>query len=167
LAGHHRAKLRTLSGLRDLPAFVGCCRASQHTLEEVLDAMRAARVPAGPILRPIDLLSEPQFVERGMFQRAAPPRPRVQRTAVAAGGGDAASERGGAADADQAASASTAAARNEELVMPAILPVMQGTPGATRWAGASLGHHTEEVLAGELGLGDDDIRRLRSLEVIA
>lgn len=49
----------------------------------------------------------------------------------------------------------------EEVVMPAILPVLSGTPGATRWAGPELGEHTEEVLRGELGLGDSELQQLR------
>ncbi|KAL4419798.1 hypothetical protein ABPG75_006896 [Micractinium tetrahymenae] len=53
-----------------------------------------------------------------------------------------------------------------EITMPAMLPVMHGTPGATRWAGPDLGEHTEEVLRGELGLGDAEIRRLRECGAI-
>ena len=45
-------------------------RAGKHTLEEVLAAMKAARVPAGPILSTMDLLEEPQFVQRRVAGRA-------------------------------------------------------------------------------------------------
>lgn len=31
------------------------------------------------------------------------------------------------------------------VTMPALLPVLSGTPGATRWAGPELGEHTEQV----------------------
>ncbi|PSC70037.1 carnitine dehydratase [Micractinium conductrix] len=47
------------------------------------------------------------------------------------------------------------------ISMPAMLPVLEGTPGATRWAGPELGEHTEEVLRSELGLGDAEVQRLR------
>lgn len=43
--------------------------AKQHTLAEVLAAMQAARVPAGPILSTAELMQEQQFQERGMIER--------------------------------------------------------------------------------------------------
>lgn len=57
-------------------------------------------------------------------------------------------------------------AGGQQVTMPAMLPVLHGTPGATRWAGPDLGEHTEEVLRGELGLGDADIQRLRDCGAI-
>lgn len=41
-------------------------------------------------------------------------------------------------------------------------PVLSGTPGATKWAGPGLGHHTEEVLQEELGLGPEQVAALRA-----
>lgn len=41
--------------------------------KEVLAAMAEARVPAGPILSTADIMAEPQYRERGMFQKATPP----------------------------------------------------------------------------------------------
>ncbi|GLC40766.1 hypothetical protein PLESTB_000024800 [Pleodorina starrii] len=52
------------------------------------------------------------------------------------------------------------------VTMPALLPVLSGTPGATRWAGPDLGEHTEEVLRGELGLGDAEMAALRAAGAI-
>ena len=46
---------------------------AEHALEEVLGAMKTARVPAGPILSTADIVAEEQYKERGMFQRAQPP----------------------------------------------------------------------------------------------
>jgi hypothetical protein len=137
-------------------------RTEQHTLDEVLAAMKAARVPAGPILSTMDLLEEPQFIERGMFETAAPPAARKTAAKMAAGGGG-----GGGGGGSGGSSGGGDVRRQGEVVMPAILPVMGGTPGATRWAGASLGHHTEEVLRGELGLSGDEIERFRGLGAIA
>ena len=54
----------------------------------------------------------------------------------------------------------------EPVVMPAMLPVMSATPGATRWAGPSLGQHTEEVLREELGVDAEEIQRLRDAGAI-
>ena len=108
-------------------------------LAAVLEAMAAARVPAGPILRPRDLVDDPQFVERGMFQ-AAPPAPGgAQAPAQAPAGGG-----GGEA----------APGPPRPVTVPAMLPVLGRTPGGTAWAGPELGQHTAEVLRGELGWGE-------------
>ena len=98
-------------------------------LEEVLAAMAAARVPAGPILRPRDLVEDEQFKARGMLQRADP---------AAAGARGRVCQAGGA------------------VTVPAMLPVMAGTPGRTAWAGPELGQHTVDVLTGELGWSVED-----------
>ena len=42
-------------------------------LEEVLEAMKAARVPAGPILSTAEIVAEEQYQQRGMFHTARPP----------------------------------------------------------------------------------------------
>ncbi|KAG2426510.1 hypothetical protein HXX76_011737 [Chlamydomonas incerta] len=48
------------------------------------------------------------------------------------------------------------------VTMPALLPVLSATPGATRWAGPELGEHTEQVLKSELGLTDSELEALRA-----
>jgi len=55
---------------------------------------------------------------------------------------------------------------SETVTIPAILPVLSGTPGSTRWAGPELGEHTEEVLKGSLGMCDEEIANLRELGAI-
>lgn len=108
---------------------------SQHTLPEVVEAMKAARVPSGPILSMQDILTEPQFVQRGMIQ-AAP---------VMGGAG--------------AGGCPLPAPRS--FTVPAMLPVLSRTPGSTRWAGPELGQHTDRILKAELGLDDATLQRLR------
>ena len=54
----------------------------------------------------------------------------------------------------------------EEVTLPAMLPVMTGTPGSTRWAGPDLGHHTDEVLKEQMNLDSDELSRLRQQKVI-
>ncbi len=55
----------------------------------------------------------------------------------------------------------------EELRIPAILPRLSRTPGATRWPGGELGRENREVLGGLLGLSDAQIDELRGAGVIA
>lgn len=38
-----------------------------------MQVLTAARVPVGPIMTVEDMAAEPQYLERGMFQPAAPP----------------------------------------------------------------------------------------------
>lgn len=53
-----------------------------------------------------------------------------------------------------------------EFVLPAMLPVLSKTPGATKWAGPALGAHTDEVLRNELGMDDAAIAALRADKII-
>ena len=52
------------------------------------------------------------------------------------------------------------------VTVPAMVPVLSGTPGKTRWAGPELGEHTEEVLREELGMGAEEIGALREQGVV-
>ena len=60
----------------------------------------------------------------------------------------------------------TVNAGGEEVTVPAMLPVMTGTPGSTKWAGPDLGHHTDEVLREQLNLDDAALLALRQQKVI-
>ena len=53
------------------------------------------------------------------------------------------------------------------LKIPAILPKLTRTPGATRWPGAKLGSHNQEVLVDLLGLSEADMVELKASGVIA
>jgi len=54
----------------------------------------------------------------------------------------------------------------EEVTIPAMLPVLSGTPGRTTWAGPALGQHTKEVLTEVLGMDDAEFNALREAKVI-
>ena len=122
---------------------------SQRTLPEVVVAMKAARVPSGPILSMQDILSEPQFVQRGMIQTAP-----VLATATAG-------EPPPLADGEAALAEAAGQLLLRSFTVPAMLPVLSKTPGSTRWAGPELGQHTDRILKGELGLDDATLHRLR------
>jgi len=53
----------------------------------------------------------------------------------------------------------------EPLKIPAILPKLEDTPGATDWPGPELGAHTDEVLA-SLGINAADIAALKKSGVV-
>lgn len=53
-----------------------------------------------------------------------------------------------------------------EIPMVAPLPHLSATPGNVRWAGTTLGAHTEEVLGGLLGLSAGEIASLRERGVV-
>ncbi|KAK7064955.1 CoA-transferase family III domain-containing protein [Favolaschia claudopus] len=53
------------------------------------------------------------------------------------------------------------------LKMPSTFPVLEGVDPAPRWAGPDLGTHTDEVLMGDLlGLGKEEVKRLRQEGII-
>lgn len=53
------------------------------------------------------------------------------------------------------------------LKIPAILPRLSRTPGATRWPGGDLGRENREVLEELLGLSEQQLEELRAAAVIA
>lgn len=57
-------------------------------------------------------------------------------------------------------------AAGRALVLPAMLPRLAESPGATDWAGPELGAHNVEVYCAELGLTADELGQLRRRGVI-
>lgn len=53
------------------------------------------------------------------------------------------------------------------LKIPAILPKLKSTPGATTWPGPQLGSHNDEVLGELLGLSDEQLAELKNNRIIA
>ncbi len=54
----------------------------------------------------------------------------------------------------------------QPLKIPAILPKLTGTPGATAWPGEDLGNHNREVLQDMLGLDDSRLQALHDAGVV-
>ena len=90
---------------------------------EVIDALEQADVPVGPIYNVADMMTDPHFQARGMFEHVST---------------------------DQG-----------ELDIPAILPKLSATPGATDWPGGPVGTHTDEILD-SIGFSSDELRALRA-----
>lgn len=130
---------------------------SGRTLDEAVAALKAARVPAGPLATPADLLACPQFEARGISRARARAPPNAAKPAAAAG--RAAAGEGERKQEEEGEDEEQG--EEEEYLLHAWPPGMSATPGGTRWAGPSLGRHTDEVLRGVLGMGDDEIWRLR------
>ena len=90
--------------------------------DRVLAILDDAAVPAGPIYSVADMIEDPQYNARGLFETV---------------------EVGG-----------------EPLKVPAILPKLGRTPGATSWPGSELGAYNREVYLGTLGLDESELRTL-------
>jgi crotonobetainyl-CoA:carnitine CoA-transferase CaiB-like acyl-CoA transferase len=101
---------------------------SQHSLDQALDILEQQRVPCGPVYDAADMMNDPHFNARGLFEQVE--------------------------------------INGEPLKIPAILPKLDDTPGATEWAGSELGAHTDEVLK-SLGMTVDQIEELKRSGVIA
>ena len=99
-----------------------------HSSSYVIETLEEARVPVGPIYSVADMLDDPHYQARGMFEQVE--------------------------------------INGEPLKIPAIMPKLSDTPGATEWPGGDAGSHTEEVLSGLLSLSEQDIARLREEGVI-
>ena len=95
---------------------------------ELLQRLDQARVPAGPIYNVEDMLDDPHFNARELFE--------------------------------------TVEIEGESLKIPAIVPRLSRTPGATRWPGCELGRHNSEILEGWLGLDTSQCEALKADEVI-
>ncbi len=52
------------------------------------------------------------------------------------------------------------------LEIPALMPRLAGTPGATRWPGGEVGSHTDEILRELLGMDESSIAALRASGVV-
>ena len=97
-----------------------------RTLEadRVLAILDGAGVPAGPIYNVADMMEDPQYNARGLFE-----------TVETEGG---------------------------PLKIPAIIPKLGRTPGATLWPGPELGAHNREIYIGALGLDEAELRSLEA-----
>lgn len=102
------------------------CAANDST--QILQVLEQNRVPAGPIYNVADMVADPHFNERGLFEQVS--------------------------------------INGQPLKIPAIMPKLESTPGATEWAGPELGAHNKDVLGGILGLSAKEIASLGDQGVV-
>ncbi len=96
--------------------------------QEVLAKLEDARVPSGPIYNVADMMADPHFQARGLFEQVE--------------------------------------INGKPLKIPAIMPRLADTPGRTDWPGPEVGQHTDSVLQEALGLGAEDLSRLREQGIV-
>ncbi len=95
---------------------------------DAIAELEQVRVPVGPIYNVEDMLADPHFNSRGLFDEVI--------------------------------------IDGKPLKIPAIMPKLSGTPGATRWPGPSLGSHNDEVLQDMLGLSAEQMAALGEQNII-
>jgi crotonobetainyl-CoA:carnitine CoA-transferase CaiB-like acyl-CoA transferase len=95
---------------------------------DAIAELEQVRVPVGPIYNVEDMLADPHFNSRGLFDEVI--------------------------------------IDGKPLKIPAIMPKLSGTPGATRWPGPSLGSHNDEVLQDMLGLSAEQMAALGEQKII-
>ena len=96
--------------------------------ERVLEILDRAGVPAGPIYSVADMIDDPQYNARELFE--------------------------------------TVEVAGEPLKIPALVPKLGDTPGATLWPGPELGAHNHEVYVDTLGLHEDELRSLENAGIV-
>ena len=107
-------------------ALAGWCLA--HSSVHIINTLEEARVPVGPIYSVEDMMADPHYQARGLFEQVE--------------------------------------IDGEPLKIPAIMPKLSDTPGATEWPGGEVGSHTDEILGGLLSLSEEEIAALRAEGVV-
>ena len=95
---------------------------------EVLQRLAEAAVPSGPIYNVADMMQDPHFMARGLFQEVE--------------------------------------VNGRSLKIPAIIPMLSETPGATDWPGPEIGAHNDQILGGQLGLTPSELDALRRQGIV-
>ncbi len=101
---------------------------AQRPMTSAMQTLEDNRVPCGPVYSVADMMEDPHFKQRGLFEQVE--------------------------------------INGEPLRIPAILPKLSNTPGATEWPGAAVGSHSDEILSG-LGLDETQIAALKERGIVA
>lgn len=108
---------------------------ASKTLDEVAASMEEAQIPVGLVYSVEDMMQDPHFQHRDMFEQ-------VQLAPLHEHHDD---------------NATSSSPSTRALRIPAILPKLRGTPGSTQWAGQRLGADTRAVLHDVLKRSHDEI----------
>ncbi len=97
-------------------------------IKDAMSILEESRVPCGPVYNVADMMDDPHFNERELFESVE--------------------------------------INGEPLSIPAILPKLSRSPGATEWPGPKIASHTDEILHG-IGFTKHDIEMLKTSGVVA
>jgi crotonobetainyl-CoA:carnitine CoA-transferase CaiB-like acyl-CoA transferase len=97
-------------------------------IKDAMSILEESRVPCGPVYNVADMMADPHFNERKLFESVE--------------------------------------INGEPLSIPAILPKLSRSPGATEWPGPKLASHTDDILH-SIGIAEHDIKILKTSGVVA
>ncbi len=97
-------------------------------IKDAMSILEESRVPCGPVYNVADMMDDPHFNERELFESVE--------------------------------------INGEPLSIPAILPKLSRSPGATEWPGPKLASHTDDILH-SIGITEHDIKILKTSGVVA
>ena len=100
----------------------------KKTIKNAMSILEESRVPCGPVYNVADMMSDPHFNDRDLFEKVE--------------------------------------INGEPLNIPAILPKLSQSPGATEWPGPKLASHTDEILQ-SIGITEEKIKIFKSNGIIA
>ena len=100
----------------------------KKTIKNAMSILEESRVPCGPVYNVADMMSDPHFNDRELFEKVE--------------------------------------INGEPLNIPAILPKLSQSPGATEWPGPKLASHTDDILQG-IGITEDKIKIFKTNGIVA
>ena len=100
----------------------------KKTIKNAMSILEESRVPCGPVYNVADMMSDPHFNDRELFEKVE--------------------------------------INGEPLNIPAILPKLSQSPGATEWPGPKLASHTDDILQ-SIGITEDKIEIFKTNGIVA
>ena len=100
----------------------------KKTIKNAMSILEESRVPCGPVYNVADMMSDPHFNDRELFEKVE--------------------------------------INGEPLNIPAILPKLSQSPGATEWPGPKLASHTDDILQ-SIGITEDKIKIFKTNGIVA
>ena len=100
----------------------------KKTIKNAMSILEESRVPCGPVYNVADMMSDPHFNDRDLFEKVE--------------------------------------INGEPLNIPAILPKLSQSPGATEWPGPKLASHTDDILQ-SIGITEDKIKIFKTNGIVA